>query len=239
MPDLWAVLSWLGQTLASSAIMILAFIGLRSTALGERFLSHHLDRRIAALKHSHEQEIETLKADLGHVLDRGRRANEQEYDSTARIWKAFVDAYLKTNQCVVSFVSYPELNELSDDDLRAFLETTDLSDGQRKQVAAAADKERMFTKIVQLRQINSARGAVFDGRMLLRTEGIFLPKDMMESFKNAFDLLSKAETEQYVNFQHELREHTASMRLLDEGEQLFDNLQSSVRKRLLNIRTST
>src|SRR5215204_4706104 len=193
LPDVWAVLSWLGQTIASSAVIILGFIGMRSTALGERLLSHHLDNKITALKHSHQQEIEALKADLGHLQDRGRRAIEQEYDATARTWTAFVGAFLKTNQCVVAWMSYPELNKLSEDDLRAFLETTELSDAQRKQVAASADKERMYTKIVQLRQINSARSAVFESRMLLRTDGIFLPKVMMEAFKDALDLLSKAE----------------------------------------------
>jgi len=87
-----ALLLWVGQTLASSAIAIIAFIAVRSTGIGERFLNHHLERKIADLKHSHEQKIEALRADLAHVQDRGRRANELEFDAASKLWHAFVDA---------------------------------------------------------------------------------------------------------------------------------------------------
>jgi hypothetical protein len=67
------IISWFAQTLASSAFVILAFIAIRSTNVGERLLSHHLDRKITDLKHAHEEKIEALRSDLAHLQDRGRR----------------------------------------------------------------------------------------------------------------------------------------------------------------------
>ena len=75
-----AWLPWIGQTLASSAVAMLAFIAIRSTEIGERFLNHPLEKKIADLKHAHEEKIEGLRADPAHLQDRGRRANELEGD---------------------------------------------------------------------------------------------------------------------------------------------------------------
>ncbi len=46
----WQVFSWIAQTLASSALAILAFIAVRSTAIGERFLNYRLEQKIVALE---------------------------------------------------------------------------------------------------------------------------------------------------------------------------------------------
>lgn len=70
----WQTLSWLAQTLASSALAIAAFIALRSTAIGERFLNYRLEQKIMALKHAHEEKIEALRSELAHFQDRGQRA---------------------------------------------------------------------------------------------------------------------------------------------------------------------
>ena len=107
------VLTWVAQTLASSGVAILAFVAIKSTAFGERFLNHHLERRIADLKHTHEEKIEQIRADLAHLQDRGRRANELEFDAASKLWHAFVDAYQKTQQAIVDYMQFPDLDRLS------------------------------------------------------------------------------------------------------------------------------
>src|SRR5271169_3148375 len=146
------IVSWIGQTLASSAIAILAFIGLRVTGIGERFLNYRLDRKITALRNAHDEKIEALRADLAHVQDRGRRANELEFEAITKIWRLFCDAWLKTQQAIVDYTSFPDMQQMSDENLRAFLETTELSEVQKKQVLEAADKNGMFSKIMRLRK---------------------------------------------------------------------------------------
>ena len=95
--DSW--FSFVVQTVASSVLAILGFIGIKSTAIGERFLNHHLERKIADLKHSHNEKIEAIRADLACLQDRGRRANELEFDAASKIFispemaKAFKDAF--------------------------------------------------------------------------------------------------------------------------------------------------
>lgn len=164
-------LVWLGQTLASSALVILAFLAVRSTAIGERFLSHHLERKIADLRHAHEEKIEALRAQLANLQDRGRRANELEFEAVTKIWRMFCDAWLKTQQAIADYLSFPDLDSLPGEDVTAFLETTELSDPQKKQVLAAGKKNEMYSKIMRMRRINIAGSAIFDGRLALRTDG--------------------------------------------------------------------
>jgi hypothetical protein len=93
-----SVLTLIIQTLASSALVIAGFIGISFTKLGERFLSHHLERRISEPKHAHNREIESLRADLEHLQDRGRRANELEFDALTKIWQSYTDAWMKVER---------------------------------------------------------------------------------------------------------------------------------------------
>jgi hypothetical protein len=229
-----AAVSWIAQTLASSAVVILAFIAIRSTSIGERFLNHHLERKIADLKHTHEEKIEALRSDLAHLQDRGRRANELEFDAASKIWHAFVDAFLKTQQAIVDYKSFPDLNKLTSDDLTTFLENTELSDPQRAQVSTAADKVGMYSKITRLRKISTAGAAIYDGRLLVRTNGIFISSAMTKSFKEGFEVLSKAHVEQFIDFEHGRGPSNESSVLLisPAGENLVGNLEVLVRSAL-------
>lgn len=187
--------------LASSAVVILAFIVTKSTSVGERLLNHHLARKVEALRHEHDEKIEALRADLGHLQDRGRRANELEFDAASKIWQAFVAAHMKTRQAVIDYLTIPDLDRLSTGDLETFLESTDFSTPQRKQVLEANEKVRTFSKINRLRIINIAGASIYEGRLLLTTNSVFLPSAFSMAFKQAFDTLHGAQVEQYIDFQ--------------------------------------
>jgi hypothetical protein len=225
-----ALILWIGQTLASSAIAMLAFIAARSTGIGERFLNHHLERKIADLKHAHEEKIEALRADLAHLQDRGRRANELEFDAASKIWHAYVDAYIKTKQAIVDFFSFPPLNKLGQDDVTTFLESTELSKEQRAQVVNAGDKERTFSRIMRLRKINAAGAAIQHGWLLVRTDSVFVSSEMSKSFDGGFQLLSKAQLEQQMNFEHGrgLGHETSEMLISPGGDAHFAKLETLV-----------
>src|SRR5262249_38157559 len=136
---------------------------------------------------------------------------------------------------VVSFKSFPDLDRLSPEDVAAFLETSELSVPQRQQVLNATKKVDMYSKIIDLRQINTAGRAIFHVRLLLKTHGIFFQSSIVDEFKKAIDLLGKAQIESLMQFQHGRSgiRVDASSRLLSEGEKIFDQLQSIVRTRLL------
>jgi hypothetical protein len=75
-------------------------------------------------------------------------------------------------------MSFPDLNNLSDSDLATFVDSTELSTPQRQQVINAKGKNEMYSKIIRLRTINIAGAAIYDGRQILRTNGIFISGSM-------------------------------------------------------------
>jgi hypothetical protein len=230
----WIAHSWIAQTLASSAVAILTFIAIRSTAIGERFLNHHLERRITDLEHAHEEKIEALRSDLAHLQDRGRRANELEFDAASKVWHAYVDAYIKTKQAIVDLLSFPPLNKLAQEDVTTFLESTELSEEQRAKVVSASDKERTYARIMRFRKINAAGTAIQHGWLLVRTDSIFISSEMSKRFEEGFRLLSKAQIEQQMNFEHGrgVGHETSEMLISPQGDGQFANLETLVRTTL-------
>src|SRR4030081_3299790 len=74
------------------------------TKFGEKYLSFHFDRKLADLKDAQNQKIESLKEQLNHLGDRGKRSNEREYEALSDIWGQFVDAFDSTERCVTQFI---------------------------------------------------------------------------------------------------------------------------------------
>jgi hypothetical protein len=227
----WQIFLWIGQAVTGSALAILAFIAVRSTAVGERFLNYRLEQKIVDLKHAHDEKIEGLRSDLAHFQDRGRRANELEFDALIKIWHAYSDAWLKTQQAIVDYVSFPDMSRLSEDDTKTFLETTELSDAQKEQVLAAADKNQMYSKIMRQRKVSSAGAAIYEGRLMLRTNGILIPAAVSRSLKDAFDKLSGAYVEQSMQFRTGRgAEFEKSMDVLDTtGDGMIATLEALLR----------
>ena len=95
----------------------------------------------------------------------------------------------------------------------------------------------MYSKMIDLRQINAAGASIIDTRLLVRRKGIFVQPRLVDVLKNALDVLGKAQVERYIHFQHGTTGigYAETSRLLSEGDKIFDSLQSSVRDRLIGV----
>jgi hypothetical protein len=59
--------------------------------------------KLEELKGEQNRQIETLRADIGHLQDRGKLSNEREYAALTEIWDKFSDLHTATSDCVMSF----------------------------------------------------------------------------------------------------------------------------------------
>lgn len=101
-------------------------------------------------------------------------------------------------------------------------------------MSTATNKNDMYSKILDLRQINTAGAAIFEVRLLLRRKGVFLQSNMVDAFIRAMEIIGRAQIERLVQFQHPKGGvgFEASSYFLKEGEGIVDKLGSSVRARL-------
>jgi hypothetical protein len=123
---------------------------------------------------------------------------------------------------------------MSEGDVRAFLEAGELSEQQRNQVISSQNKNTTYTKVVTFRMIAKAESDIYELRLLIRKNGIFIPIDLRKSTTEAVNLLSNAESEAYMRhqFPNQGTPYEASMKFTQDGEALFESLMEMTRARL-------
>jgi hypothetical protein len=233
--DLWNVVVFVGNSLGGAALALLAYVGLAPTALGEKFLNHHLERKLEALRHDQNGKIEELKAKLAHLSDRGVRSNEREYEALISVWERFGEAFVATQRCIIGGISVPDFSNATGQEVATYLSTTELSDAQKNEVMKATDKKEALSKILQLRQIHEAQVAIYETHALLRKRGIFIPPTIKQSFIEALKLLTGAHVQRSMEFRFSAgaeQGREAVNKLFSDGHKIFDDLEAAVRARL-------
>jgi len=195
--DLQSVLSFLGHSLGAGLVSIFAFILFAPSKIGERYISHHFERVLANIKHANDEQIISLKKDMDYLKDRGVRSNEREFSAIISVWEKFVESFIGTKRCIADFSSFPDLSKLSEDQVREFLEETELSPQQRKHVLDSDDRNTAFSRTLRLRNISSVGQNISDANFLLKSQGIFIPETLSEEFKKAIQTIWDVQVENY------------------------------------------
>jgi hypothetical protein len=186
------------------------------------------------LRDEQNQKIEALRADLTHLLDRGKLSNEREYSALAEIWEQFVSLYYETRRAVVAFIQYPDLEKMQVDRVSAFLETTDLSKEQKTAVMEAEKKNDKFSYFVRLNNIVKAQHSYFDFGLLLDKRGIFIPSPLKGLFEQTAELANAAIAQLYTEVGGpRVTGMTHDLDFRQRGPAAFEALKDEVRGRLL------
>lgn len=172
------------------------------TKLGEAVLKFRFDKLLEAAKTDSNRDIEQLREKLSHLSDRGKRSNELEFAAVQTVWDKLMEAYLSVGAAVYSFIEFPDLSGLKDEELRSYLATVDFTDQQIKQVTDATDRKDAYVKVIMWRSIAKAINDVFEVRLLLRKQRIFMQDNLREQFQAVIDLMNSAAIERKLNVQH-------------------------------------
>ena len=231
--DLWNAISpWLIGALGGAIGAAL----LLPTKFGEILFKYRFDQAIEGYKAEQGRQLEKLREQLGHVGDRGRRSNELEFASIREVWEKLTKAFLATGSCVANVIEYSDINQLTPQDLDAFLSTTGFSDGQIDQIRKASDHLDMYIKIVTWRSIAQAGQENFETSLLLRERRIFMPDAIRSQFQGVIDLLNAAQVERKLQFQHphipRNQWGNAIKQFYEEGDTVYVALADAVNQRL-------
>ena len=190
---------------ASAVAGAVASLGLTTAALwaagrffGEKLFGHWLEERLQSQKQAHaveltklkseqDRQIELLRADIGHLQDRGKLSNEREYAALTEIWEKFSDLHTATINCVMRFLQFPDLQQMNDDEVAKFLERNEFTEDEHAAVRNAASRNHGFSRVMHVRLIARARSASFDFRARFDKQNIFIPKSLADSLYEAAD----------------------------------------------------
>jgi hypothetical protein len=207
------------------------FIGRALLKRVERKNSLELEK----LKDENNQQIEELKVRLDHLRDRGVRSNEREFQAIAAAWDHFLDAYAATMQCAVSFNQHPDFQRLTDTDAKQYLDSSELSERQRDQVMSAADRNRAFSRCIEINQINAAGRAIYNARNLIGKQAIFIPDDLLASFEANMRKLSEAQIQRSMEPHYGAHSALKGVEwLVTNGEGERASLLTAIRQRIFS-----
>jgi hypothetical protein len=228
----------IGSIVLQAALASAGTLAILSTRVGEKYFSHRLERSIEKLKHEHDEQIESLRAQLSHLSDRGRHANEREFEALSEIWDLFVEAFLSTNTAIASFMEYPDFSRMPDDDTRAFLDSTNFSEDQRKYVMSAQDRNKAYSRTVTIRDINKAGADLHKVRLAIRKKGIFIPKSLADRLRAAVEEMSKAYVARRLSFTYPHHRDEEATNFLSHSENFITEIGELVRDRLIKSSSS-
>ena len=211
------------------------FVVLLPSKLGKRLMSQYFEKRVADLKHEQSKEMGKVQADLDHLKDRGTRSNEREYQAITQTWERFVEAFRATKTAIVQFMRYPDLDRMSGDDVKSFLDANDVPERSQPYILEASDKKRAFTNYVRNKALNDAGSAIETVRDTLLKQSVFIPAGLYQQFDAAVSRLHGAWVQQTMEDAYQNRgDQVDSMALIgSEGQSVYETLRDAVRARLL------
>ena len=204
---------WILQRSAAALAAFVAFLVLLRSKWGEAYLGQRFERVLA---------------------DRGKRSNEMESNAIKLVWEKFVEAYLATHACIAQTIQVPDLFSMSAAEFAAFLSVGDFSESQKQQLITAQDRQKTYSDILTWTLIVKAQHAIFNARLSLRKQGIFMPSALKDDFAEALDILSEAQAEQQMDHQNRQSGIGQDKRssFLEEAEAIFAELGAAANQRL-------
>jgi hypothetical protein len=205
------------------------------TKLGEAILKYRFDKLIETYRSEQGRELERLREELSHLGDRGKRANEREYEAIADMWGKFVDCFDQAQAAIVQFVEMPDLNNFSAEEIHSFLSTREFSKEQIDQVQNAQDKSRMYGQIVRWKYIALAHNTIMNTRSSLRKQQIFMPHAIVTDIEQALERASKAVISELIKFRNPDSglDSKEALAFFNEKDDIFSKVRNGVRKRLM------
>ena len=212
--------------------------------LGERLFGHWLEGRLQSQKEGHEvrlaelkseqdRQIEKLRGDIGHLQDRGRRANEREFSALGAIYDKLEDLFDATNLCVSVYVSEPALDRISDAALAGLLEANEFTPGERAAVRNAKDKPAAVSRVMALRSVAQAQSAYDDFRTVLDRQSMFIPKPLEDRLRAAGDLCPGAIAVRSADAQGRRPQGAmGDLEFLQKRTRVLNEVRDAVRERL-------
>lgn len=201
-------------------------------AFGSKWLSAEFDKRLKALQHEHNKEIERLRSDLTRAFDRRSKLHQREFEVLPEVWAKTCDAYWQTRSLVSPIQSHPDLNRMSAPQLESFIADCELLEWQKEELRQEKDKTRYYMEKSFWHRLQNTRALVTAASNSLGKLGIFINKDTRQRLDDLTSLLWSSLVEEEMNRAERpvprLRDDIS--RLMKDGEQLRESLESEIRE---------
>jgi hypothetical protein len=172
------------------------------TKLGEALIQYRTGKLLEGFKAGQNRELELLREQLNHLGDRGRRSNEMEFNGIETVWKGFIKAWLSTNTCVGGMITIPDFARMSDEEVKKFSLSSGFSDRDQETLLRSTDRQNEYVRLVSWQNVNQAGKDIYQARLTLREQCIFMPSDLTKQFSDVIERMSSVQMERHVALGH-------------------------------------
>lgn len=241
---LWEVLKTILAILSLIGISIVAVIGAAYALfkyLGSKWIDNKFAKQLEAYKSEQTRELERLRHRINGVFDRTKRLHDREFEVLPDIWAKLVDARDWAGGYMAAFQQYADIGRMNEADLDEFLAGTRFSEGQKRDIKNATDKQKTYIGTLERYRYADAMDKLREANVSLSKHGIFVLPAIRQDMKTLIDLIHSAVLEHQINQEHDVkpRMRDASTKLKAEGEPLFKKIEEAVIERLWDSTTTT
>ena len=106
-----------GIVVAGGGLSLIAYQVFR--LLTAQWLDARFEKRLQALKHEQQKELEQLRYKVSALLDRAVKLHQREFDALPEAWSKLNDVYWYVRSFVHPFQTYPDLDRMNPDQQEA------------------------------------------------------------------------------------------------------------------------
>ena len=186
--EVTAILMFIGKVLAFGGSAA-AFAYAIFVWLGKKWLEDRFARRLEDYKHKQNQELERYRYQINALFNRITKIHEKEIEVLPTAWQKLQDALGYVASFTAPLKHYPEFSQWTEQQIKEFLEKSELSDYHKQRLLEAPDKEQYYIDTIFWYELNEARKRLSEFHNYLLYNRIFLSPDLYAEFRAMDELL--------------------------------------------------
>jgi hypothetical protein len=138
------------------------------------------------------KDLEIAKSEISLLASRKMKLHDQEYVVFPEVWSKLNRAFASLGSAVMSWREMPDLGRMSEDELRTWMERSELSEEEKSYLEKEADKIRAYNRILDWRSLREANHDFLEFHNCLQANRIFLSPDIKDKLDKIGGLLREA-----------------------------------------------
>jgi len=202
--------------------------------LGTGWLENKFAQRLENFRHEKAKEIERLRAEIDGSLKARIRHQEKEFETLSQCWHLMNIAYGAVTDFVSPFQQYQDINSMSANLRREFVEKLDVLPAQRSEILQSSNPFSTYKSIVHLIKNNLANRTVAEFNNCVYRLDIFMDLEISNDFKEVLRSLNSSIVSMEVGTEASdvKMKREAWQELKDKCAPMVDKLSKKLRSRV-------
>lgn len=205
--------------------------------LAAKWLEEKFKKNFQQLVHDQNKEIERLKTELTKSFDRAAKLHQREFEALPQVWDKVSEAYWAAASLVSPIQMHSDLNRMLPEQLKAFVDQSELAEWEKDEVLTSSDKTKKFQGLIYWYKLSRCFTAIRDASISLSRIGIFVQDPIKNKLQTILDLAHSALVEDQINHEHPPLNFTDRLkdaidRMRSDGKTWMQEAEALIKARL-------